>query len=94
MHAELRIAEAKLTRRVRLAARPLGMLAVAAALALIALMAAALALIVLLAEAAGFMVATLIVTVMTAAAGYALYRAGSRRLRAVVALSADDTRHE
>jgi hypothetical protein len=92
LRAEVRIAEAKLTRRMRLAAPPLGMLAVAAMLALIALMAAATALIVLLAQVAGVLAATLIVTVLAAAAGYALYRVGSQRLRAVIEMPATDTR--
>ena len=81
LHAEIRIAEAKLTRRARMAAMPAGQLAAAVALALIALFAVATAIVVALAPVIGFVAATLIVGAAAAVTAYILYRKGSEGLR-------------
>lgn len=83
LHAEIRIAEAKLTRRARMAAMPAGQLAAAVALALIALFAVATAIVVALAPVIGFVASTLLVGAAAALAAYILYRKGSEGLREV-----------
>ena len=84
LQAEVRIAEAKIMRRVQMARLPLGLLSAAVALAFVALMGVATALIVLLGPHVGFFLAVVIVTLLAAAASYALFVAGRKRLEVVL----------
>jgi Putative Actinobacterial Holin-X, holin superfamily III len=86
--AEARIAEAKLTRRLRLAALPIGALVVAAVLALCALLAVLTALVVLIAPLIGLFFALVVVALLVAIAAFALYRWGRDELRDVFAMPA------
>jgi len=83
LHAEVRIAEAKITRRMQMAALPIGLLCVSIALALISLMAIATAIVVLLGPLVGFFWAVIIVAVLTGGGACALFVAGRERLQAV-----------
>lgn len=83
LKSERRVAEAKLVRRLHMAALPLGLLSAAAALGLIALMALATAIIVMLGPAIGFLPAVLIVLVLAAVGSFWLFAEGSKRLPAV-----------
>ena len=83
LQAEIRIAEAKLTRRMRMAAAPSAQLATAAALALVALAAFATALTVAVAPYIGFLAAVVVVGILATLVAIRLYLVGSRRLRDV-----------
>ena len=84
LHAEVRIAEAKMTRRAQLATAALGLLCAAATLALIALMAVAAAIVVLLGPLVGYFWAVVIVAILTAGASFALFKQGRARLEPVL----------
>lgn len=84
LQAEVRIAEAKIARRLQLARLPLGLLSASIALALVALMGLATALVVLLGPLVGFFLAVLIVTGLAALASWLLFVEGRKRLEIVV----------
>jgi Putative Actinobacterial Holin-X, holin superfamily III len=88
LKAEAKIAEAKLTARLRQSAMPLGMLVVAVVLALSALIAVVAALVVLIAPLTGLFLALLIVAALAAAGAFALYRWGRDELREIFAMPA------
>lgn len=84
LQAEVRIAEAKIARRLQLARLPLGLLSVAVALAFVALMGMATALVVLLGPHVGFFFAVVIVTLLAGASAYLLFVEGRKRLEVVL----------
>lgn len=84
LQAEVRIAEAKIARRLQLARLPLGLLSASVALAFVALMGVATALVVLLGPHVGFFLAVVIVTLIAAGASCLLFVEGRKRLEIVV----------
>lgn len=84
LQAEVRIAEAKIARRLQLARLPLAFLSASVALAFVALMGIATALVVLLGPYVGFFLAVVIVTVIAAGAACLLFVEGRKRLEIVI----------
>ncbi|MBB4630519.1 phage holin family protein [Sphingosinicella soli] len=84
LQAEVRIAEAKIARRLQLARLPLGLFSASAALAFVALMGLATAFVVLLGPLVGFLLAVVIVTLATAAASWLLFVEARKRLEVVI----------
>jgi|TARA_R110000782_G_scaffold13999_24_gene41858 hypothetical protein len=84
LQAEVRIAEAKIARRLQLARLPLAFLSASVALAFVALMGIATALVVLLGPYVGFFLAVVIVTVIAAGASCLLFVEGRKRLEIVI----------